>query len=355
MELKNITTSTSIIPSSIKTWLEPNDIRILSQGRLKVPETNLIPAICFYNGTFVPIHAGHISVLEDAKRYINNLGTHELLAAYISPSHSGYVAKKLNPDELIGAGHRLSMIYLAIENLDWVMVDLFEMFQPCKTQLSIVMEAFISRVRSQLPDGERIDVFWLKGEDALSRTKSSDDVIRLGFHSIHVLNRGCNENIINKNDEFKSIQDYHEKRWREIQTLSSFPEKFHLVQATHMNLSSSTIRACARNTFTTREQLHSCIQLDKITNYIIQHQLWSTQSTKMPVLPTFPNEIIDLTPELLSYMLSAYTSSSIKVNSFMFEPIGVGKGWNGSLYRLYDIQYSSDNTISQEKTHEMDV
>ncbi|CAF4182336.1 unnamed protein product [Rotaria sordida] len=226
MELKNITTSTSIVPSSIKTWLEPNDIRILSQDRLKVPETNLIPAICFYNGTFVPIHAGHISVLEDAKRYINNLGTHELLAAYISPSHSGYVAKKLNPDELIGAGHRLSMIYLAIENLDWVMVDLFEMFQPCKTQLSIVMEAFISRVRSQLPDGERIDVFWLKGEDALSRTKSSDDVIRLGFHSIYVLNRGCNENIINKNDEFKSIQDYHEKRWREIQILSSFPEKY---------------------------------------------------------------------------------------------------------------------------------
>ncbi|CAF5098749.1 unnamed protein product, partial [Rotaria sp. Silwood1] len=149
------------------------------------------------------------------------------------------------------------MIYLAIENLDWVMVDLFEMFRPCKTPLSIVMAAFISRVRSQLPDGARIDVFWLKGEDALFHTRSSDNLIRLGFHSIYVLNRRSNENIINKNDELNSIQDYHEKRWREIQTLSSFPEKFHLVQATHMNLSSGTIRAYARNTFTTREQLHS--------------------------------------------------------------------------------------------------
>jgi nicotinic acid mononucleotide adenylyltransferase len=221
-----MTTTTSIVPSSMKTLLEPNDIGILPQHRLKVAKTNLIPAICFYNGTFVPIHAGHISVLKDAKHYIDNLGTHELLAAYISPSHSGYVAKKLNPEELIGAGHRLSMIYLAIENLDWVMVDLFEMFQPCRTSLSIVMEGFISRVRSQLPDGAQIDVFWLKGEDALFHKKSPDNLIQLGFHSIYVLNRGCNDNIISTNNQFKSIQDYHEKRWQEIRTLSSFPEKY---------------------------------------------------------------------------------------------------------------------------------
>jgi len=226
MELKDITTSLSIVPMSIKTLLEPNDIRILPQHRLKVPQTNLIPAIFFYNGTFVPIHAGHLSVLEDAKQYINNLGTHELLGAYISPSHSGYVAKKLSPEELIGAGHRLSMIYLAIENLDWVMVDLFEMFQPCKTSLSIVMEAFASRIRSQIPDGTRIDIFWLKGEDALFHTRSSDHLIRLGFHTIYVLNRGCNENIANENNELISIQDYHGKRWQEIRTSSSFPEKY---------------------------------------------------------------------------------------------------------------------------------
>ncbi|CAF1082625.1 unnamed protein product [Rotaria sp. Silwood1] len=328
----------------MKTLLESTNIQILPQHRLKVPKTSLIPAIFFYNGSFTPIHAGHLNVLEDAKRYIDNLGTHEFLAAYISPSHSGYIAKKLKADELIGAGHRLSMIYLAIENIDWVMIDLFEIFQPCKTKLSITMEAFLSRVHSQLPHGKSIDVFWLKGEDALFHTRSPDNLIQLGFHTVYVLNRGCNEDIINNNDELKSIEDYYEKRWREIRAASSFPEKFHIVQSTHMNLSSSTIRACARNPSVTREKLQLCIQLDNITTYIIQHQLWSTRVNTMPALSVFPNEITDLTLELLSTMLSAYSSSSVKVNSFMFEQIGVGKGWNGSIYRLYDIQYSSDST-----------
>lgn len=123
--------------------------------------------------------------------------------------------------------------------------------------------------------------------------------------------------------------------------------RLHLVHATHMNLSSSMIRACARNIVATREQLHSCIQIDSVTKYIIQHHLWNTQldscPTTVPVLSTFPNEITDLTPELLSYMLCAYSNLSVKVNSFMFEQIGVGLGWNGSVYRLYDIQYSSDS------------
>ncbi|CAF3615591.1 unnamed protein product [Rotaria sp. Silwood1] len=210
----------------MKTLLESTNIQILPQHRLKVPKTSLIPAIFFYNGSFTPIHAGHLNVLEDAKRYIDNLGTHEFLAAYISPSHSGYIAKKLKAEELIGAGHRLSMIYLAIENIDWVMIDLFEIFQPCKTKLSITMEAFLSRVHSQLPHGKSIDVFWLKGEDALFHTRSPDNLIQLGFHTIYVLNRGCNEDIINNNDELKSIEDYYEKRWREIRASSSFPEKY---------------------------------------------------------------------------------------------------------------------------------
>jgi hypothetical protein len=107
-----------------------------------------------------------------------------------------------------------------------IMVDLFEMFQPCKTPLSVVMEAFVSRVHSQLPHGERMDVFWLKGDDALFYNRSPDNLIRLGFHPVYVVNRGCSENTVNTNNQFKSIQDYHEKRWQEIRASSSFPEKY---------------------------------------------------------------------------------------------------------------------------------
>jgi nicotinic acid mononucleotide adenylyltransferase len=225
MELNDITSTTVALPF-VRTLLEENDIWLLPQHRLKVSQTNLIPAVCFYNGTFVPIHAGHVSVLQETKRYIDNLGTHELLGAYISPSHSGYAAKKLPPAEIIGAGHRLAMINLAIESLDWVMVDLFEMFQPCRTSLSVTMEAFISRVHSQLPNGSRIDVFWLKGEDALLHTKSSDNLLRLGFQTVYILNRGCDENGMDKNNELKTVQDYHEKQWQYIRAASSFPERY---------------------------------------------------------------------------------------------------------------------------------
>lgn len=204
---------------SAKTFLEPNDIRILPQHRLKIPQTDLIPAICFYNGTFVPIHAGHINVLQETKRYIASLGTHELLGAYMSPSHSGYVAKKLPPEEIIGAGHRLSMIYQAIESLDWVMVDLFETFQRQNTSLNVIMKQFISRVHAQLPNGSRIHVFWLKGEDALSFTKSSDHLLELNFHTVYVINRGNNQTTTETN---------HEQSWQSKRASSAFPERFFL-------------------------------------------------------------------------------------------------------------------------------
>jgi hypothetical protein len=64
----------------------------------------------------------------------------------------------------------------------------------------------------------------------------------------------------------------------------------------------------------------------------------------MSVLPDFPKEISDLTPELLSSMLSTNFNSPVKVTSFMFEQIGEGKGWNGRLYRLYHIQYAIPTT-----------
>ncbi|CAF1290093.1 unnamed protein product [Adineta steineri] len=182
----------------MKNFLETDDITILPQHHLKPRQTNLIPAICFYNGSFVPIHGGHINLLEETKNYINNLGTHEFLGAYISPSHSGYISKKLNSEELIGAGHRLAMIYIAIEHIQWIMVDLFEMFQPYDTKLNITMKYFTSRVHSQLPYGKDIDIFWLRGEDALTHKKSPDNIIELGFNTIYIMNRVSNENLISQ-------------------------------------------------------------------------------------------------------------------------------------------------------------
>ncbi|CAF0959312.1 unnamed protein product [Adineta ricciae] len=332
------------LPLPIKTFLEPNEIWTLPQHRLKARRTNLIPTICFYNGSFAPIHAGHVNVLQSAKQYIDSLGTHELLAAYMSPSHSEYLAAKLNSTEFLSIGHRLAMIHLAVENLDWVMVDLYETFQTRATRLGIIMDGFMKRVRSQLPDGNEIDVFWLKGEDAL-RFPPMEIATRLGFQHLYVLNRNSNEKTAGSN------QDKRENQWQKKWTCSSFPERFHLFKATDLNLSSTAIRRCASEASVTHEQLQLCTHLDNITSYILRHHLWCSRKDAMPLdvssAPVFSYKIEDLTPESLSEMVSKSSNVPVEIVSYESERIGEGKGWGGPIYRLFNIQYSSvlDNSL----------
>lgn len=111
-----------------------------------------------------------------------------------------------------------------------------------------------------------------------------------------------------------------------------------------MNLSSSSIRACACNSSCTYEQLQACVQLEKVTNYIIQHQLWNPKTVMIETLTNFPTNITDITSDTLSHMFSTYSNSSVKVKSFLSKQIGIGQGWNGLVYRLYNIEYSSDTT-----------
>ncbi len=115
-----------------------------------------------------------------------------------------------------------------------------------------------------------------------------------------------------------------------------------------MNLSSSNIRTIARNPSVTYAQLQLSTQIDSITKYIFQHDLWKTfsdvLSISVPVLSDFPNEITDVTPEILSYMLSVYSNAMVKVISFDFKRIGLFRGWGGPIYRFYNIQYSPDSS-----------
>ncbi|CAF4939008.1 unnamed protein product [Rotaria sp. Silwood1] len=339
----NATSETSLSSSCVGSLLESKDIFQLSRHGLKISKTNLIPAICFYNGSFAPFHAGHLNVLQEAKQYIDNLGTHEFIGAYISPSHSGYAARKLDPEERIGTGHRLAMIQLAIKNFDWIMIDLFETFQSHQTSLYVILKTFISRVRSQLfHDAERIDIFWLKGEDAL-RYSLSDKFLQLGCHSVYILNRGLNEAVTTSNNASTIVQNCYQKRWEEMRRLSSFPERFHLIQAKNLNLSSTAIRTCAQSSSVTYEQLQSFTQLDSITSYILQHHLWGAQANVSSLivssLTVCPRDITELTSEILSQMLCSLSTRSIKVTSFMSKRIGIGRGWGGPLYHLYNIQY----------------
>ncbi len=121
--------------------------------------------------------------------------------------------------------------------------------------------------------------------------------------------------------------------------------RIHMIHTKHMNLSSSNIRATARNPSVTYDQLQLSTQIDHITKYIFQHDLWrSLPDTSVPVLSNFPETITNVTPKTLSHMLSVHSNASVNVISFDIERIGIGKGWGGSVHRLYNIRYSCDSS-----------
>ncbi len=127
--------------------------------------------------------------------------------------------------------------------------------------------------------------------------------------------------------------------------MSLYLYRFHLIKAAELDLSSTAIRACSRNESVTHQQLQLCTQLDSTAAYILQHHLWCVREDALPVdllsvLMCF-HQIDDLTPELLSQMLSSSSDISVKVVSFLTKRIGIGKGWGGLVYRLYNIQYSA--------------
>ncbi|CAF1443691.1 unnamed protein product [Rotaria sordida] len=193
------------IPSDLPVWIVAGD----HEEVINREQTDTMASWIPQAGELILPRTSHFAFIQEPTRF--TIALEQFLAEVTNTTTCSNYHFQLKAEELIGTGHRLSMIYLAIENIDWIMIDLFEMFQPCKTKLSITMEAFLSCVHLQFPHGKRIDGFWLKGEDALFHTRSSNNLIQLGFHTIYVLNRGCNDNIINNNDEFKSIQDCHEK------------------------------------------------------------------------------------------------------------------------------------------------
>ena len=202
---------------SVNPLFEMNHTYILPQHRLKSQRTNLIPAIYFYSGSFTPIHAGHLTLLKQAKQYIDSLEKYEFLAAYLSPMYSGYVREKLDAEEMIGVGHRLAMISLAIETLDWVMLDLFEMFQTCSMRPLSILAALMSRVRSQLPNGDKIVVFSLVPQGSSEYEIPPMEFSQPRFEPLHaVIGPSIDENVIDRRSKSDNVQGYDEEQRNDL-------------------------------------------------------------------------------------------------------------------------------------------
>lgn len=81
--------------------------------------------ILLSTGGFAPIHNGHINLLEQSKKYLENNNYH-VAGGYISPSHDDYVLTKRNQNPNMNIYSRLNIANKFLLENEWIMVDPFE-------------------------------------------------------------------------------------------------------------------------------------------------------------------------------------------------------------------------------------
>ncbi|KKT39714.1 hypothetical protein A3K29_02280 [Candidatus Collierbacteria bacterium RIFOXYB2_FULL_46_14] len=83
------------------------------------------PVVLLSTGAFSPIHQGHLMMMENAKKELENRGR-TVLGGYISPSHDKYVFGKYKDVLFLDTSHRLRLCEKAVAHSDWLMSDPWE-------------------------------------------------------------------------------------------------------------------------------------------------------------------------------------------------------------------------------------
>jgi nicotinic acid mononucleotide adenylyltransferase len=89
-----------------------------------LPRAGSRPAVLVCTGSFCPVHAGHIAMMEAARDAAEHAGF-SVVGGYLSPGHDEYITLKLG-DEAISASRRLALCGAAVADSDWLMVDPWE-------------------------------------------------------------------------------------------------------------------------------------------------------------------------------------------------------------------------------------
>lgn len=121
-------------------------------------------AVLLTTGAFCPIHSGHITMMDDARRAVEEKGF-SVLGGYISPSHDEYVLEKCGMDAP-KAAHRVALCQEAVKDSDWLMVDSWESLHTDReyyfTEVIGRLERYLQR---HCDFGRPIHVFYVYGGD----------------------------------------------------------------------------------------------------------------------------------------------------------------------------------------------
>lgn len=119
------------------------------------------PVVLLSTGGFLPIHEGHINMMELAKAHLEKLGC-TVLGGYFSPSHEDYVSTK--PYYSSTLGQRIIDCQNTVENSNWLMIDTWESIY---VKSYINFTSVIDRLEKylQLHVDKRIKVAYVFGAD----------------------------------------------------------------------------------------------------------------------------------------------------------------------------------------------
>lgn len=82
-------------------------------------------AVLVSTGSYSPVHAGHIDIMNKARDYVEGLG-YRVIQGVMSASHDAYVSIKNGGAARMHVGSRSQKIYEAIQGSDWLSFDRFE-------------------------------------------------------------------------------------------------------------------------------------------------------------------------------------------------------------------------------------
>jgi nicotinic acid mononucleotide adenylyltransferase len=104
------------------------------------------PVALLSTGAFSPIHAGHLAMMEAARKAVEARGF-DVVGGFLSPSHDGYVSTKV-PGPHLPAPHRLQLIQRAVADSDWLSADPWEALDaPAPINFTDVIERLSAYLR----------------------------------------------------------------------------------------------------------------------------------------------------------------------------------------------------------------
>lgn len=80
-------------------------------------------SVILYPGCFAPIHKGHITAMNLAKKTIETMTGETVVAGYYTPDHDAYIMRKTSNDERFIAENRIHTIYEKTSHESWTAVN----------------------------------------------------------------------------------------------------------------------------------------------------------------------------------------------------------------------------------------